>query len=70
MLLPGEYLVKDPIAITPADPTLTMQPASRLQFGKVYPIEMNVKVKDIGDVVPVDLSKLATYYAEERNRPH
>ncbi|KAF2469462.1 uncharacterized protein BDR25DRAFT_304534 [Lindgomyces ingoldianus] len=64
----GEYgngMVKEPIEVTPATSGLTMAPASRLRFGKIYPVEWNVKVKDIGDVVPEDLSKLLNYYQEE-----
>lgn len=45
-----------------------MSPASRLRFGKVYPIEWNVKVKDIGMIVPEDLSKLILYWKEEDQR--
>lgn len=59
-----EELFKEPIAVRPADPSLKMDPASRLNYGKTYPIEMNVKVKDIGDVIPEDLSNLLAYYRE------
>jgi hypothetical protein len=44
-----------------------MDKASRLHYGKPYPIEMNVKVKDIGNVDPQDLSNLLRYYREENN---
>ncbi|PSN72336.1 hypothetical protein BS50DRAFT_630385 [Corynespora cassiicola Philippines] len=68
-LVMGETaLPKDPIAIVPADPNEVMHPASRVQFGKVYPIECNVKVKDIGDVAPEDMARFLLYYREE-NRP-
>jgi hypothetical protein len=42
-----------------------MHPASRLHYAKAYLIEMNVKVKDIGDVDPGNLSLLLQYYREE-----
>lgn len=58
-------MTKDPIAVEPADSSLTMPVSSRIRFGKTYPIEWNVKVKDIGRVVPEDLRKLITYWKEE-----
>ncbi|KAF2646177.1 hypothetical protein P280DRAFT_439960 [Massarina eburnea CBS 473.64] len=62
---PGENLVKAPIAVRPThNEPLTLHAASRLHFGKVYPIEMNVKVKDLGKVVPQDLTNLLAYYRE------
>ena len=60
----GEYLTKDPIAITPTDGYQVMSSAARLHYAKVYLIEMNVKVKDIGDVVPEDLHNLISNYKE------
>lgn len=62
----GERLTKDPIAIMPAaGVSQTMSAASRLRYAKIYPIEMNVKARDIGDVVPEDLWKLTSYYRTE-----
>ncbi|KAI2475428.1 hypothetical protein Ptr902_13114 [Pyrenophora tritici-repentis] len=51
--LPGEVeggMTKAPIEVEPADPAMTLKTDSRIRFGKIYPIEMNVKVKDIGRV--------------------
>lgn len=67
--VPGEYeggMNKEPIMIDPADPTIMINPYSRIRFGKVYPIEMNVKVKDIGRVSPDHLSKLRQYREDEQ----
>ncbi|KAF2260459.1 kinase-like protein [Lojkania enalia] len=64
--LQGEYLTKDPIAIMPADVGQVMSTESRLCYAKVYPINRNVKAKDIGDVIPESLSKLMSYYRAER----
>jgi hypothetical protein len=44
-----------------------MDIASRLHYSKAWPVEMNVKVKDIGDVDPVDLGNLLRYYQEENS---
>ncbi|KAF2469458.1 uncharacterized protein BDR25DRAFT_229170 [Lindgomyces ingoldianus] len=57
-------LQKEPIGVNPADTSLRMHPASRIRFGKAYPIEWNVKVKDIGDVLPADRTRLWRYYLE------
>ncbi|PVI03968.1 hypothetical protein DM02DRAFT_651991 [Periconia macrospinosa] len=63
----GEYeagMDKDPIEIIPADDTIFIDPISRLNLGKSYPIEGNAKVKDIGQVHPEHLSKLLYYWSE------
>ena len=63
--LPGEYdsgMTKEPIEITPVDTSIVLRPESRIRFGKTYPIEKNVKVKDIGQVNPNHLSKLFQYW--------
>jgi hypothetical protein len=65
----GEYesgMTKDPIEIVPAEPNATMDPTSRLRFGKTFPVEWNVKVKDIGQVAPHHMAKLIEYWREER----
>lgn len=66
-LLQGEYLEKQPICIDAAGPGIRMDVTSRLHYSKAYPVEINVKVKDIGDVDPQDLSNLLRYYREENN---
>jgi hypothetical protein len=62
-------LRKEPIEIQPADATIYMEPTSRLRFGKTYPVEMNVKVKDIGRVVPHHMSKFIRYWKDEDRLP-
>ncbi|KAF2660413.1 hypothetical protein K491DRAFT_711899 [Lophiostoma macrostomum CBS 122681] len=62
-------LSKEPIEIQPADSTVHMDPSCRLRFGKTYPVEMNVKVKDIGRVVPHHMSKFIRYWREEDRLP-
>lgn len=46
---------------------MSWKPTSRLHYSKVYPIEMNVKVKEIGMVCPADLDCLIAYYNQENN---
>lgn len=68
ILLEGEHLTKEPICVIPSDPSISMDPKSRINYAKVFPIEMNVKVKDIGDVDPKDLHNLHRYYKEANPR--
>ncbi|KAH9861395.1 hypothetical protein J1614_011141 [Plenodomus biglobosus] len=66
--IPGEWesgMKKDPIEVIPADANTALRPESRIRFGKTYPIEMNVKVKDIGQVHPEHRSKLLQYWIDE-----
>ncbi|KAA8626975.1 hypothetical protein A1F94_002029 [Pyrenophora tritici-repentis] len=64
-LLPGEAeLEKDPICIVSPDGA-PLSTASRIYFGIHHPIQYNVKVKDLGYVVPADVSKFTQYWAME-----
>jgi hypothetical protein len=66
--LEGEWergMIKDAIEIEPASPAETMEPTSRLRFGKIHSIEWNVKVREIGVVSRRHMSKLLAYYQEE-----
>jgi len=66
--LPGEWergMKKDPIEIEPTLASETMEPASRLRFGKIHSIEWNVKVRDIGLVSRKHMSRLMRYYKQE-----
>ncbi|KZM25422.1 uncharacterized protein EKO05_0000502 [Ascochyta rabiei] len=59
-------LVKDPIMIMPTDANEAMDPSSRLRYGKMYPIEWNVKFRDVGMVSPRDRTKLMRYFKESQ----
>ncbi|CAA9956770.1 hypothetical protein CFE70_000361 [Pyrenophora teres f. teres 0-1] len=64
-LLQGEAeLEKDPICIVSTDGG-PLSVASRIYFGIHHPIQYNVKVKDLGYVVPNDVPKLTQYWAME-----
>ena len=68
--LEGEWergMTKDPIMIIPSDPGEIMDPASRLRCGKIYSIEWNVKLREIGMVADHDRTKLIQYFAEEQD---
>lgn len=66
----GEYemgMTKEPIEMTPSDKTIPLARESRIRFGKIYAIEWNVKVRDIGMVASKDTEKLLEYWRQEDN---
>lgn len=70
--IPGEYetgMTKEPIEVVPAEPNVSIRRESRIRFGKVYPIEMNVKVKHIGRVREDQISVLLSYWQQENHTP-
>lgn len=58
-------MTKDPIEIFPSSPNEVMEGASRIRFGRTYPVEWNVKVKDIGQVMPSHKTRLTQYWQDE-----
>jgi hypothetical protein len=65
--LPGEReagMTREPIEVVPVDSSVRIRPESRIRFGKTYPIEKNVKVKDIGIVHPSHTYKLVAYWQD------
>lgn len=60
-LLPGENLDKQPIHVWPTNRD-TLAPESRVNYGKVYAVEHNVKVRDIGMVDEEHLPLIDLYY--------
>ncbi|KAI4945167.1 hypothetical protein J4E91_008144 [Alternaria rosae] len=70
--IPGEYetgMTKEPIEVLPAESSMSIRRESRIRFGKVYPIEMNVKVKDIGRVREDQIGALLSYWSQENRTP-
>lgn len=65
-LLQGEaQLTKDPICIVMTDTGKPLNYASRIFFGIHHPIQYNVKVKDLGYVIPDHLENLVGYWSME-----
>ncbi|KAH7409818.1 hypothetical protein DE146DRAFT_327486 [Phaeosphaeria sp. MPI-PUGE-AT-0046c] len=60
-------MTKYPIAVEPGESGEVMSAASRLRFGKTYTIECNVKVRDMGMVVPEHKVMLLRYHQDERD---
>jgi len=61
---PGEYesgMIKEPMALIPANFGIHVHHRSRIRLSKLYPIEMNVKVKSIGKIHGDQLETLLWY---------
>ncbi|CAF9940894.1 MAG: hypothetical protein HETSPECPRED_002670 [Heterodermia speciosa] len=64
--LPEEKkLNKDPIQVIPVENAEPLDPLSRINYAKPYPIEHNVKVCEVGMVAPRDVRKINAYYQQE-----
>ena len=64
--LPEEInLLKDPIRVMPADTSQNLHPLSRVHYAKPYPVEHNVKVREVGMVSQRDRRKVLRYYQLE-----
>lgn len=67
--MPGEEkMLKDPLRIVLCSPDDKLDPKSRINLGRVHPIDHNVKVKQIGDVHPRSLPKLLGYRKAIRDK--
>ncbi|KAI9706453.1 MAG: hypothetical protein M1836_003459 [Candelina mexicana] len=59
-----EGLTKDALQVIPDSADALLDPLSRVNFGKVYTVEHNVKVKNVGLVASGSLAKLKRYYQQ------
>ena len=66
---PGENIVKNPIAVVPAGPDQKLHPMSRINFDKMYSIEHNVKVMNVGKVADGSLHNLELYFQNTHFSP-
>lgn len=67
--LPEEiYLNKRSIRVMPVNPTEKLDPISRVNLGKSYPVEHNVKVCLVGQIIGLDLRTLLEYHRNEVSR--
>ncbi|EAW14327.1 uncharacterized protein ACLA_073620 [Aspergillus clavatus NRRL 1] len=58
-------MTKDPLEIEPATPDQKLDPMSRLNFGKVYTVEHNVKVLPVGIISPRSMNDFRGYARTE-----
>jgi hypothetical protein len=61
------FLVNRPIAVK-MEKEQKLDKMSRINFGKHYTVEWNVKVMNVGRVVPDSMSAFVGYYYNESNR--
>jgi hypothetical protein len=56
---------KLPLEVKPEDNSQQLDPASRLNFARPTPVEHNLLVKRIGNIVPEHMERLFRFYNEE-----
>jgi ankyrin repeat protein len=66
--LPSELLTKKPLRVIPDSPELKLGPTSRINFGKIYTVEHNVKVKKLGRIADECMFLLKLYWQGEEAR--
>ena len=59
-----EQLTKSPLYIKTEDPSITIDPASRINFAKVYTVEYNLKVRNLGRIISDSIQLMEEYFAE------
>lgn len=59
-----EQLTKDPLYIKAEDPSIQIDPMSRINFAKVYTVEYNLKVRKVGRIVSDSVRKMEGYFVE------
>lgn len=55
---------KEPFPIKVEDPKEIIHPKSRLNFGRVYTVEHNIKVLKVGRIPDEHLARLDRYFVE------
>ncbi|KAA8644037.1 uncharacterized protein ATNIH1004_008234 [Aspergillus tanneri] len=58
-------ITKEPIEVTPASPDQKLDYMSRLNFGKIYTVEHNVKVLHVGKITDRTLPRFLNYATNE-----
>jgi hypothetical protein len=58
-------LDKEPLQVTPDYQGAKLESSSLLNFGKVYTVEHNVKVRSIGQITDVSKPKLIHYWKQQ-----
>lgn len=52
---------KEPLEVEPTRPDQKLDPMSRLNFGKVYTVEHNVKVLPVGRITDSSIARFTSY---------
>ena len=61
---------KEPLRIKIEDPSISIDPMSRINFGKVFTVEYNLKVRNIGRIISESCKKMEEYFVESIKLPH
>ena len=61
-------MAKEPLEVEPAKSDQKLDPMSRLNFGKVYTVEHNVKVLPVGRITDASINRFNAYAKAEFNR--
>jgi hypothetical protein len=64
LFAPGEMMTKRPISIVVENNLEKLDPMSRLNFGRVYTVEHNLKVSKVGRIAPEDMHALEANFLE------
>lgn len=59
-----EHLKRSPIQLKLEDPHLSIDPMSRINFARVYTVEYNLKVRNVGRVISESIKQMEEYFAE------
>ncbi len=65
----SKYLIKKPIAVDKASDDQKLDNMSRLNFNKIYTVEWNVKVMNVGNVTSASMPVLLGYWRNSLNMP-
>jgi hypothetical protein len=60
-----EPMTKEPLEVAPERAEEILDPMSRLNFGKIYTVEHNVKVLPIGRVTNASMARFLQYASDE-----
>lgn len=60
-------MTKEPLEVAPASPDQKLDFMSRLNFGKVYTVEHNVKVLPVGKITERSMPRFQSYAKNEFN---
>lgn len=61
------HMTKEPLEVAPASPDQKLDFMSRLNFGKVYTVEHNVKVLPVGKITERSMPRFQSYAKNEFN---
>jgi hypothetical protein len=61
---------KEPLRIKIEEPSISIDPMSRINFGKVFTVEYNLKVRNMGRIISESCKKMEEYFVESIKLPN